>query len=76
MRAKNRRAFLIIATLAATAGGCATQPSAPLDIVLRAADGPLWIRTEEIGRFRCDRGLLTCDDAVGRLSQRRCRCLE
>ena len=75
MRAATGRRFLIIAALAATAG-CATQPTAPPDIVLRATDGSVWIDTEEVGRFRCERGLLTCDDAVGRLSQRRCRCLE
>jgi hypothetical protein len=73
MRAGTHCAVLIIAAIAA---GCSTQLTAPPSVVLRAADGPVWIRTEEIGRFRCARGLLTCDDAVGRLSQRRCRCLE
>jgi len=73
MRAGTRRAFLIIAAIAT---GCATPRTSPPDVVLCAADGPVWLQTEEIGRFRCERGLLTCDDAVGRLSQRRCRCLE
>jgi hypothetical protein len=73
MRAGTRRAFLIIAAIAT---GCATEPTAPPSIVLRVADGPVWLRTEEIGRFRCEQGLLTCDDGGGRLSLRRCRCLE
>jgi hypothetical protein len=62
--------------IAAIATGCATQPTAPPTVVLRAADGAVWIQNEEIGRFRCKRGLLTCDAAAGRLSERRCRCLE
>jgi hypothetical protein len=73
MRAGIRCALLIIAAIAT---GCSTQLTAPSSVVLRAADGPVWIRSDEIGRFRCEQGLLTCDDAVGRLSQRRCRCLE
>jgi hypothetical protein len=73
MRAGTQGALLIIIAIAT---GCSTQLSAPPSVVLRAVDGPVWIRTEEIGRFRCEQGLLTCDDAVGRLSQRRCRCLE
>ncbi len=73
MQAGTRRAFLIIAAMAT---GCATQPTESESVVLRAADGAVWIYTEEIDRFRCDTGVLTCDDTVGRLSQRRCRCLE
>ena len=73
MRAGTRRAFLIIAAITT---GCATQATDPASVVLRAADGPVWLYTEEIDRFRCDTGVLTCDDTVGRLSQRRCRCLE
>jgi hypothetical protein len=66
----------VVSIIAAIATGCTTRLTAPPSVVLRAADGAVWIRTEEIGRFRCEQGLLTCDDAVGRLSQRRCRCLE
>lgn len=73
MRAGTRRAFLIIAAITT---GCATEPTEPPSVVLRAADGAVWIYTEEIDRFRCETGLLTCVDAGGRLSQRRCRCLE
>ena len=73
MRAGTRCAWLLTAAIAT---GCATQLTAPPSIVLRVADGSVWIHTEEIGRFRCEIGLLTCDGAVGRLSQRRCRCLE
>jgi hypothetical protein len=73
MRAGTHCALLSITAIAT---GCSTQLSAPPSVVLRAVDGPVWIRTEEIGRFRCEHGLLVCDDAVGRLSQRRCRCLE
>jgi hypothetical protein len=62
--------------LAASVVGCATPSTAPPTVVIRIADGSVWIDTDEIGRFRCDKGLLTCDDALGRLSQRRCRCLE
>jgi hypothetical protein len=74
MRAGTRGAIFML--IGAIAAGCATPSTAPPSIVLRAADGAVWIGTEEIGRFRCERGLLTCDDPVGRLSQRRCRCLE
>ena len=73
MLAGTRRAFLIIAAIAT---GCATEPTAPPSIVLRLADGPVWIHTEEIDRFQCERGRLICDAGVGRLSERRCRCLE
>ena len=73
MLAGTRRAFLIIAAIAT---GCATPRLESPGIVLRAADGAVWIRTEEIGRYRCERGLLACEDPGGRLSQRRCRCLE
>jgi len=74
MRAGTRGAIVML--IGAIATGCATPRTAPPSIVLRAEDGPVWIRTDEIGRFRCERGLLTCDDPVGRLSQRHCRCLE
>jgi hypothetical protein len=73
MRAGTCGAFLIIAAIAT---GCATQPTDAASVVLRAVDGAVWLYTEEIDRFRCETGLLTCDDAGGRLSQRRCRCLE
>ena len=73
MRAGTRRAFLIIAAMAT---GCATEPTAPPSIVLRVADGAVWIYAEEIDRFRCERGRLMCDAGDGRVSERRCRCLE
>jgi hypothetical protein len=72
MRAGICRAVLLIAVLGA---GCAT-PSAVPPIVLRVADGPVWIYPDEIVRFQCERGPLMCDAAVGRVSQRRCRCVE
>jgi hypothetical protein len=62
--------------IAATAVGCATPPTAWPSLVLRVADGWVWVDSEQMDRFQCDRGLLTCDDAGGRLSRRRCRCLE
>ncbi len=74
MRAGTQRVTFLL--IAATTTGCATPPTGPPGIVLRVADGTVWIRTEEIGRFQCEKGLLTCDDAGGRLSQRRCRCLQ
>ena len=74
MRAGTRRAICML--IAATAAGCATERTAPRTTVLRVADGPVFIYADEIERFRCERGLLTCDDAVGRLSQRLCRCFE
>jgi hypothetical protein len=61
--------------VAAFAAGCA-MPTAPSGVVLRPADGPVWLRTEEIDRFRCDRGLLVCSDGGGRVSQRLCSCVE
>jgi hypothetical protein len=74
MRAGTRCVILIL--MPAIAPGCVTPLTVPPSIILRVADGPVWLRTEEIGGFRCEHGLLVCDDAVGRLSQRRCRCLE
>jgi hypothetical protein len=68
---------MILLMLIPTLGtGCATPPTAPADVVLRIADGAVWLTTEEIGRFRCERGLLVCDSADGRVSLRRCRCLQ
>jgi len=76
MRAAVRYApYMLAGLMGASAAGCVTTPTGPPGVVLRVADGTVWIRTEEIGRFRCEDGFLTCDDAGGRLSQRRCRCL-
>lgn len=67
---------VVLMLISAMAAGCATPPAALPSLLLRVADGWVWIETEEIGRFRCEKGLLTCNDAGGRLSRRRCRCLE
>ena len=64
------RAILIAAIVA----GCAAPRTSPPVIVLRAEDGPVWIDPDDIDRFRCARGLLTCSDAMVRVSQRRCQC--
>jgi len=74
MRAGTRRALSVL--IASIASGCAMPPTVPPGVVLRVADGTVWIYAEDIGRFRREIGLLTCDAAVGRTSQRRCRCLE
>jgi hypothetical protein len=72
MLALTSRAIALLGV--ALAAGCATSQEHPPTVVLRAADGPIWIRTEEISRFRCETGLLQCEDAGGRLTLRRCHC--
>jgi len=74
MRAWARRAVAVFTVAVAT--GCATSPRESPAVVLRAADGPLWLYTEEIDRYQCERGLLVCTDAIGRRSRRFCRCEE
>ena len=74
MRAWARRAVAVFTV--AVAAGCATPSRDSSVVVLRAADGVLWLRTEEIGRYVCESGLLVCTDAVGRRSSRLCRCEE
>jgi hypothetical protein len=66
----------VAAFTVAVATGCATTSRESPAVVLRAADGPLWLYAEEIDRYRCERGLLMCTDAVGRRSRRFCRCVE
>lgn len=73
MRAGTVSAF---ALMGGVVTGCATPPTVPPSVVLRAADGPVWIYTDEVARFRCERGPLICDSGDGRLSLRRCRCIE
>lgn len=70
MPSATKRAAMLAALLVTS---CAT-PSGDPGIVLRVTDGPLWLRTEEIARYRCAIGLLVCQDAVGRRSARLCRC--
>jgi hypothetical protein len=74
MRPWARRA--VVAFIVVVATGCATTSHESPTVVLRAADGPLWLYTEEIGRFRCEQGLLVCTDAIGRRSRRFCSCTE
>lgn len=72
MRAGARRLMLIAVIVA----GCAAPRTAPPPtVVLRPEDGPVWIDPDDIGRFRCARGLLVCSDAMVRVSQRRCQCM-
>ena len=72
MRAWARRAVAVFTVAVAT--GCATSSRESTAVLLRPADGPLWLYTEEIDRFQCERGLLVCTDAIGRRSKRFCRC--
>jgi len=66
----------VAAFTVAVATGCVTPSREAPAVVLRAADGPLWLYTEEIDRFQCEQGLLVCTDAIGRRSTRFCRCEE
>lgn len=44
-------------------------------IVLKDADGILWVPVETAERLQCDDGLiLVCTTGSGRLSNRECRC--
>ena len=72
MSTKTGRAFAVL--MAAIATGCANPPTAPSELVLRAADGWVWLTSEQIRRYRCDHGILACEHAIGRMSPRRCRC--
>ena len=72
MLALSWRAIVLVG--AAFAAGCTMPRSQSPTVVLRDGDGSIWIRTEEISRFTCENGVLLCDDAMGRLTRRRCRC--
>jgi hypothetical protein len=74
MRAWARRAVAAFAVVVAT--GCVTPSRDSPPVVLRAVDGPIWLYTEQIDRYQCERGVLVCTDAVGRRSPRLCRCEE
>jgi len=74
MRAWTRRAVAVLSVALMT--GCASNSHRAQAVVLRAADGPLWLYAEEIPRFRCERGTLVCSDSLGRRSQRLCRCAD
>ena len=74
MRAWARRAVAAFAVALATS--CATPSRESPAVVLRASDGTVWLYTEQIGRFQCERGILICADAIGRRSPRLCRCTE
>ena len=74
MRAGTRRAFYV--SIAATITGCAMPRAEPPSLLLRVADGWFWVEGNQIDHLHCETGLLTCDDAGGRLSRRRCRCFE
>ncbi len=72
------RAALTLGTLLLTvsAYGCAAQASVSEVVILDPSDGPLWLESSEIARFRCSVGVFVCTDEVGRLSTRRCQCVE
>lgn len=71
----NRRSLLRVALLTAVgAAGCSTLPTEQGQIMLRAADGAIWLRPDDIHRYLCEDGLLVCTDGNGRLSSRLCRC--
>jgi hypothetical protein len=75
MRAWIRRAVAAFSIGLMT--GCASNYSYTTPaVLLRAADGPLWLYAEDVPRFRCERGALVCSDSLGRRSQRLCRCEE
>lgn len=66
--------LLLLLTLSAY--GCAAQASVSEVVILDPSDGPLWLESSDIARFRCSVAVFVCTDEVGRLSTRRCQCVE
>jgi len=65
----------VAAVLAALAtSGCSAGASPRPEIVLSSHDAPIWVRPDDVGRYVCTDGLFVCQNAVGRTSQRLCRC--
>jgi hypothetical protein len=60
-----------LATTACTAGAASARP----DIELSVHDGPIWMRPDDIERYVCTDGVFVCEDPIGRVSERRCRCV-
>jgi len=67
---------MIVSLAAAFATGCTTPSYDSPPVVLRAADGALWLEPDEIDRFQCELGVLVCTAGTGRTSRRLCRCEE
>jgi predicted small secreted protein len=56
--------------------GCSAGASTGRDIQISSHDRPRWIRPEDVARYQCsDGGILFCDGAIGRTTERLCRCL-
>jgi hypothetical protein len=73
-----KTAALVLATLLATlsVGACVTSRPVSDVVMLEPRDGPLRLRPSEISRYQCSIGLLVCTSETGRVSMRRCLCVE
>jgi hypothetical protein len=63
-----------LAILALAANGCAVT-YAPRSRSLSETDGVLWLPGDEIQHYRCDVGVLMCDNSISKLAERLCRCV-
>ena len=63
------------ALLAALAtNGCSASASPRPEVERSTHDGAIWVRPDDIDRYLCTDGVFVCQDAVGRTSERLCRC--
>jgi hypothetical protein len=62
--------------LAAAVAGCSSASASRAIIELGPDTGALWVAPEDVPLYQCTQGLFVCQDAIGRTSDRRCRCLK
>jgi hypothetical protein len=55
--------------------GCSAGASPRPEVVRSSHDPPIWVRPDAVERYVCSDGLFVCDGAVGRTSDRLCRCV-
>jgi hypothetical protein len=55
--------------------GCSAGASARPDIEISSRDGAIRVRPGDVDLYVCTDGLFLCEDAIGRTSERLCRCV-
>jgi hypothetical protein len=54
--------------------GCSAGASARPEVHLSVRDGLISVRPDDVGLYVCADGVFFCEDAIGRTSERLCRC--
>jgi hypothetical protein len=54
--------------------GCSAGASPRPEVVLSSHDPAIWVRPYDVDRYVCTDGVFVCAEAVGRTSDRLCRC--